>query len=160
MKPARALVASSSLAALSLCLTATFAQAPAKVAEEPWTAPARAARKQNPVPADDKSVAQGKELYLAGCFPCHGSAGKGDGAAAATLERNGTPVRPGNLADPKMWQQSEGALFWKIGEGRTPMPAFQENFTEEQRWQIVHYIRTLAPKEEVKNQPTKNGANP
>jgi mono/diheme cytochrome c family protein len=44
-----------------------------------------------------------------------------------------------------MWHQSDGAIFWKMSEGNTPMPAFQETFTEEQRWQVVHYVRTLAP---------------
>src|ERR1051326_1185379 len=32
-----------------------------------WTAPSRAARKENPTPADDKSRARGKELFTAGC---------------------------------------------------------------------------------------------
>ena len=123
---------------------------------EPWTAPARAARKENPVVADAKSLAAGKELYTAGCLPCHGAAGKGDGTAAALLERNGVPIRPGNLSDPKLWQQSDGTIFWKISEGRTPMPAFQEAFTEEQRWQIVNYVHTLAPKEEKKTQQPDN----
>ena len=129
-----------------------FAEGPPKKTDEPWTAPGRAARKENPIAADAKSLAQGKELYVTGCMPCHGPAGRGDGPAAATLERNGIPVRPGNLSDPKLWQQSDGTLFWKISEGRTPMPAFQEAFSEQQRWQIVTYVRTLAPKVENKNQ--------
>ena len=101
--------------------------------------------------ADAQSLSKGKELYTAGCMPCHGPAGKGDGSAAALLERNGAPIRPGNLSDPKLWQQSDGTLFWKISEGKTPMPAFQEAFSEEQRWQIVTYVRTLAPKEQIKS---------
>ena len=160
MKTARTFACPGCLAVLSFGLIAVLAQAPPTTGDEPWIVPARSARKQNPVLPDDKSVAQGKELYVAGCFPCHGSAGKGDGAAAATLERNGKPVRPGNLSDPKMWQQSDGALFSKISEGRTPMPAFQESFTEEQRWQIVNYIRTLAPKEKTNTPQTKNGTTP
>ncbi len=36
------------------------------------------------------------------------------------------------------------ALSWKISEGNSPMPSFVEAFTEEQRWQIVNYVRTLA----------------
>ena len=111
-------------------------------------------RKENPITADAKSLAKGKDLYVAGCMPCHGTSGKGDGSAAALLERNGAPIRPGNLSDPKLWQQSDGTLFWKISEGRTPMPAFQETFTEEQRWQIITYVRTLAPKKENKNPKT------
>lgn len=107
-----------------------------------WTAPARAARKPNPVPADDPSRARGRELFTAACLPCHGPLGKGDGPAAASLER-----KPGNLSDPRMWQQTDGAIFWKISEGNSPMPAFQEAYSEAQRWDIVNYVRTLAPKE-------------
>src|SRR5258708_926875 len=33
---------------------------------QPWAAPARAARKTNPIPADEKSIARGKELYFRG----------------------------------------------------------------------------------------------
>jgi mono/diheme cytochrome c family protein len=111
-----------------------------------WTAPPRAARKQNPVASDKDALAHGKQLYIAACLPCHGPEGKGDGPAASTLERNGVRVRPGNLADPKRWEESDGELFWKISEGRTPMPSWSETLNETQRWEIVTYIRTLAPK--------------
>ncbi len=136
--------------------SAAFSADAPKKADEPWTAPLRAARKENPVATNSTALAQGKELYVAACLPCHGATGKGDGVAAATLERNGTPVRPGNLSDSKLWQQSDGALFWKISEGRTPMPAFQEGFSEEQRWQIITFVRTLAPKVENKTPQIKS----
>lgn len=109
--------------------------------KEEWKAPARAARKANPVPADEKSITAGKALYQRECFSCHGAKGKGDGSAAKDLE-----VSPGNLSDPKMWQQTDGALFWKITEGKKPMPSFEKTFSEEERWHVVNYIRTLAPK--------------
>jgi len=150
----RALALAAVLMTFGAALPSAFAADPLQKAEEPWTAPGRAARKENPITADAKSVAQGKELFIAGCLPCHGPTGRGDGPAAALLERNGKQIRPGNLSDPKLWQQSDGTIFWKISEGRTPMPAFQEAFSEEQRWQIVIYVRTLAPKEENKNQLT------
>lgn len=133
-------------------LSAVKALAQNPPAEEPWKAPARAARKENPIPADPKSVGQGKELFVMGCLPCHGAAGKGDGPAAATLERNGVRVRPGNLSLPEMWQQSDGEMFWKISEGRTPMPTWKESLNEEQRWLIVNYVRTLAPRPVSTNQ--------
>ena len=91
------------------------------------------------------------------CLPCHGPAGKGDGPVAGTLERNGVPVRPGNLSDPKMRDQTDGALFWKISEGRSPMPTFQEALPEAQRWDIVNYVRTLAAPVASTNQETKSG---
>ncbi len=110
-------------------------------AGDQWTAPARAARKANPVPADEKSIAAGKVLYLQECRACHGDAGKGDGPSAATLEK-----KPGDLSSPKLWEQSDGALFWKITNGRKPMPTFEQKFTDEQRWAVVNYVRTLAPR--------------
>ena len=134
-------------------------QAQSVSTNEVWEAPARAARKPNPVPADAKSLAQGKQLYVAACLPCHGPAGKGDGPAAATLERNGVRVRPGNLSDPKLWEETDGALFWKLTEGKTPMPAWAETLSEEQRWLIVNYIRTLSPKPDNNHVIAKTGGN-
>lgn len=108
---------------------------------EPWTAPARAAKKKNAVPSDDKSIAAGKVMYLQECRACHGDLGKGDGPSAHDLEK-----APGDLSNPKLWEQSDGALFWKITEGRKPMPTYAQRFTDEERWSIVNYVRTLAPK--------------
>lgn len=117
-----------------------FAAEPAKVADAPWIAPVRAAAKPNPIASNPGGVAQGKQWFELGCLPCHGPSGRGDGPAAPSLER-----KPGDLSAARMWEQTDGALFWKITEGRTPMPTFQEVFSEEQRWQIVNYVRTLAP---------------
>ena len=118
-----------------------LAQNEQKPGEEKWRAPASANRKVNPVPQNESSITTGKEFYEIGCVPCHGSKGHGDGPAATSLEQH-----PGVLSDPKMWEQSDGELYWKITEGKSPMPNFAETFSEEQRWQIVNFIRTLAPK--------------
>jgi mono/diheme cytochrome c family protein len=108
--------------------------------DEEWKAPARAAQKQNPIPADANSIAVGKAVYTKECFSCHGATGKGDGPAAKALEKP-----PGDLSNPKMWDQTDGALFWKITTGRKPMPTNEKLLTEEQRWHVINYIRTLAP---------------
>jgi mono/diheme cytochrome c family protein len=125
-----------------------IAQSDPKAPQEEWVAPVRAAKKKNPVPADEKSMALGKAVYIRECLSCHGSTGKGDGPAAKDLIR-----KAGDLSSPKMWAQSDGALFWKISEGRTPMPTFEKLIKEENdRWHVINYIRTLAPrpKEEEK----------
>ena len=105
-----------------------------------WKVPARAARRENPIPADAKSIAEGKRLYVAECLDCHGSKGRGDGPSARDLDSI-----PPNLSDPAMWRQSDGTLFYKITHGREPMPATEE-MSEEQRWHLVNYTRTLAPR--------------
>jgi mono/diheme cytochrome c family protein len=122
--------------------------------QEPWKAPARAARKQNPVAADDASIAAGKALYAANCLSCHGTSGKGDGPAAKDLEKS-----PGDLSKSVLWEQTDGALFWKLTEGRKPMPSFEKTLAEDQRWQVINYVRTLAPKP-ASSQPAKDGGKP
>src|ERR1035437_8381413 len=41
--------------------------------------------------------------------------------------------------------QTDGSLFWKLSEGRKPMPAFKDLTTESERWQIINFVRLLAP---------------
>ncbi len=36
---------------------------------------------------------------------------------------------------------TDGELFYKISEGHRPMPSFKKRFTEEQRWQLVLFLR-------------------
>jgi mono/diheme cytochrome c family protein len=39
---------------------------------------------------------------------------------------------------------TDGEIFWKITEGRRPMPSFKKELTDEQRWQLVNFLRRLA----------------
>jgi len=111
------------------------------LADEEWRVPKRAARVANPITADAESLAAGKTVYQKQCQSCHGRSGKGDGPGAADLK-----VRPSDLSDSAVWNQSDGELFRKITEGKRPMPAFRKMLTDEQRWHVVNFIRTLAPK--------------
>lgn len=126
---------------LLLALPGSFVAAAASAPPSEWKAPARAAKKKNPIPADAASIALGKKLYAKECASCHGAKGLGDGPSAKDLER---PA--GNLADPKMWKQTDGELYWKTTEGNKPMPNFGQLLSDEQRWHIVNYLRTLAAK--------------
>lgn len=105
---------------------------------EPWNAPIRASRRRSPVPADMAAITAGQALYVQECASCHGNTGKGDGPSAKDLE-----VAVADLASPKIQGQSDGTLFWKISEGRKPMPGMSAKWSENQRWQVVDYIRTF-----------------
>lgn len=124
---------------VALVMGATaWASAPRK----PWNAPPSASQKTNPTPSDAASIARGKQLYTQNCFACHGTLGKGDGPAGSGLNPH-----PGDLSDSAaMWGQSDGALFWKISNGRSPMPGFADTFSEQDRWRLIDYIRTLSPR--------------
>lgn len=104
-----------------------------------WRVPSRAARKKNPLPEGASVIAKGKVVYEAQCVSCHGTSGVGDGVAAKDLEKH-----PGDLTSPKVQDQSDGALFWKITTGRAPMTAFGDTLNVEERWQVVRFIRTFA----------------
>jgi mono/diheme cytochrome c family protein len=135
-----------SLSALVTAGVFTFGQE----SVQKWIAPARAAEKKNPVAANETSIALGKKIYERQCLACHGARGKGDGPTAVHLDK-----RPGNLANPKLWEQSDGALFWKVNEGHRPMPTFKNVMSDEERWPVINYVRTLAPKPVTSDQPKK-----
>ena len=105
-----------------------------------WKAPAYAAQRKNPVPADGPSIDAGKKAYLSNCLACHGAAGKGDGPAAIACN-----PKPHDLSDPKIAAQTDGELFWKITQGKAPMPSYRKLLSDTDRWNVVNYVRTIAP---------------
>ncbi len=111
-----------------------------------WTASARVARWKNPLATNENSIAEGKTLFEQECIVCHGHEGKGDGREARNLN-----VSPADLSDTNIWQETDGALCWKISEGKVEMPAFRLRFSRHEVWLLVNYVRTLAPRETVGN---------
>lgn len=103
-----------------------------------WVAPASADTMKNPYKGSPDATVAGKKLYTTYCVACHGEKGKGDGPAAASLN-----PRPANHSSEKVQKQSDGAIFWKLTTGRSPMASYAKILTTQQRWQLVDYIRTL-----------------
>ncbi len=134
------------LAGLLVCALTALAQT--SPPDNRWVAPARAAAKKNPVAANETSIALGKKTYERHCLACHGQKGKGDGPTAGKLEKH-----PRDLSSPRLWEQSDGALLWKVTEGHQPMPTFKNLTSDEERWPVINYIRTLAPGPSASHQP-------
>ncbi len=96
---------------------------------------------ENPVPADDVSLARGKMLYEINCQLCHGPDGRGDGPIAEFIENP-----PTDLTTEAVAAKSDGSLFVIISAGVPgKMPALSENLTVRERWDVVNYIRTFGP---------------
>jgi mono/diheme cytochrome c family protein len=105
-----------------------------------WSAPQQARQMPNPVPATPQTIAAGMNIYMDRCQNCHGEYGNGKGSRADKLS-----VQPSDFTDAHaMSSQTDGELFWKISEGHKPMPSFKKKLTEEERWQLVDFIRTFS----------------
>ncbi len=128
------------MATLALALAAVIAPVGLATAQVPWTAPASEKGKKNPLPADAKTIEQGKKVAEVNCVTCHGPKGKGDGAAAVALN-----PKPADWTSKRVQAESDGEIFWKISNGRGPMPAWR-HLPENERWALVRYLRTLAAK--------------
>jgi mono/diheme cytochrome c family protein len=88
----------------------------------------------------------GKAKYDANCVGCHGTTGKGDGPAAAALN-----PKPQDHTDGKVMNAlSDKYLFDIIKDGgaamkKAPfMPASNKKLTDQEIWDVVAYIRSLA----------------
>jgi len=91
----------------------------------------------NPVPADARSLHNGRMYYQINCAVCHGESGKGDGPILAAKAIYPPPV-VGASAESK----SDGYLWAIIRNGRGAMPAYNR-IEELDRWDVVNYIRGL-----------------
>jgi mono/diheme cytochrome c family protein len=106
----------------------------------------------NPIAADEASIARGQAIYTKACASCHGPEGKGDGKSAKILAKKPADL---NLHAP---HHTDGDLFWKITEGKKPMPAFKKDLKENQRWDVVNYLRQLTGPAEAKGDSAKKAA--
>ena len=106
----------------------------------PWDVPLEARERHNPISPTQDSIGLGILIYGRSCQVCHGSQGDGDGPSSQSLG-----VAPTNFMDPAVQGQSDGSLYWKITVGRRAMPNWQLRLSEEDRWHVVNFLRTMSP---------------
>ena len=95
---------------------------------------------ENPIEADEASIARGAQLYDIHCKQCHGQLFDGNGPIAPFL-LNG---KPADLTSPIVQSKSDGSLFMAITNGVDgKMPPMNENLLVSDRWDLVNFIRTL-----------------
>ncbi len=136
-----AVVLAASFLILLFTVTLPRCKSPGNAADSVWKAPPEADALYNPLQNMLLAEQKGKELYEVYCWSCHGKEGYGDGAAGKALGQ-----KPANFHDDKVRRQRQGSLFWKITHGRGNMPPFKDALSEEQRWQLVSYIRRFSDK--------------
>jgi|KBSSwiStaDraftv2_1062776.scaffolds.fasta_scaffold667219_1 mono/diheme cytochrome c family protein len=118
---------------------------PQDFSKNTWDIPADADKTKNPVEANEESIAKGKVLFMTkekgNCIFCHGETGAGNKENLPRLRRV-----PADLSDKdRMPTLSDGEIFWKITKGITGiMPSREKQLTEEERWHVVNFVRTLS----------------
>ena len=94
---------------------------------------------ENPIEADEASIARGAELYDLHCKMCHGQTFEGNGPIGPFLAN-----KPANLTSPVVQAKSDGSIFLTITNGvEGKMPPLNENLLVSDRWDLVNFIRTL-----------------
>ena len=104
--------------------------------------PAEYANKQPPFSlTSSNTINQGKALYNSDCAPCHGTDGKGDGPAAASL--NPPPL---DFASQYAKNMPLDFYYWRISTGvaNTAMPAWGNSLSSDQIWQVIAYELTFS----------------
>ena len=101
-------------------------------------------------PSTRESVQRGSELFQSmNCWSCHGKDGRGHGPSAATLtDSKGYPITPFDFTGGTRFKcgETDQDMFRDLVTGLdgTPMPSFEAAMTADQRWDVVHYIRSLS----------------
>lgn len=102
----------------------------------------------NPLPKTLEVLDEGKRIWTRECMVCHGDAATGEGPYRQGIE----PVPPDFSAQADYADFTDGDYFWRISEGVpwTAMPTWKEQYTENERWALVHYIREIFIQNESK----------
>lgn len=95
-------------------------------------------RLTNPLPASPETLARGRRLFDIYCLTCHGASGMGDGQVGVKF---GFPVPP--LLDAAVVERPDGYLYGTIRDGGFVMPKYAEVMSPEERWAVVHHMRSL-----------------
>jgi mono/diheme cytochrome c family protein len=95
---------------------------------------------QNPVAQNRRALEAGRLAYTGSCAVCHGVNGDGKGAFGTALYPPAT-----NLQAHDTQEKSDAQLFWIIKNGLSflGMPAFGDQYDDQQTWALVAYTRSL-----------------
>ena len=89
---------------------------------------------------------RGRSIYLEACSLCHGPEGEPDEGNFKT-DFEGNLVLPTSLVKGDFKGGSEGAqLYARLLKGMngTAMPAYEGAYSDEELWDLIHYVQSLA----------------
>ena len=95
----------------------------------------------NPLDETPAVLDEGRALYDVYCALCHGAEGNGDGELARHYRRMPT------LTARHVLNYPDGFVYSIIREGGRNMPRFGDALSVDERWALVHYLRTFGSTE-------------
>jgi mono/diheme cytochrome c family protein len=117
---------------ISLLIIQAFS---AFVMAQEWIVPADKQGRLSPFVFTDSIRKVGSQLYNLNCLSCHGTPGKGN------YQRFVPPS--GDPASEKIQHNRDGEIFYKVSEGKSPMPTFKNTLTSIDIWNIIAFIRSF-----------------
>ena len=99
---------------------------------------------ENPYEETKLTLARGKEVYTNYCLVCHGIKGKGDGPIVPKFPE------PPSLTSRRLKKYPIGRIFHVITFGTGDMASHKEQITEEDRWYLSQYVKSLQKKKRRK----------
>jgi mono/diheme cytochrome c family protein len=97
---------------------------------------------KNPIPISAKGLERGKELYNTFCGICHGEKANGLGYLYEGPNAK-YPAAPANFLKEELVKSSNGRYYHAIMHGKNVMGGYSDKISYEERWQVIHYIRSL-----------------
>jgi mono/diheme cytochrome c family protein len=102
--------------------------------------PADAKNNKNPLAGNmsPEVLLVGQKYFETNCAVCHGHHLNGDGPVASHM-----PVKPPHLNSDKIKGWADGQIYNVITMGQGVMGPYASHIPEQDRWQVVNYIRYL-----------------
>jgi mono/diheme cytochrome c family protein len=121
---------------------------PAKITDEDKA-------RKNPTRFSTVSVDRGKKLFMTQCAMCHGETGDGKGDAVAEMK-----INPPDFTKPEtLKNRTDGELFAIMGLGSEVMPGQGKRMTDDHKWNLVNFLRSLSgkvPEKATGKEPEEN----
>lgn len=116
----------------------------------------------NPFPISANGLKRGGELYNIYCGICHGEKGNGLGYLYDESNPNAKyPAAPANFLNEEFSAASNGRYYHAIIYGKNVMGGYTDKLSYEERWQVIHWIRSLQAKDKkLKYDENDNTLNP
>jgi cytochrome c oxidase cbb3-type subunit 2 len=110
-------------------------------------APPPYAGMKNPLENSYAVLDNGKAIYTRECQVCHGSSGRGEGPYRTGLE----PLPP-DLGDGSYGHFTDADYIWRleVGVPWSAMPVWNLQYSTDELWTVVHYLRTMFTQTELR----------